>query len=138
LIFGLVDGLDEVRIPALVLANNVRCVVGGSIIVDQYLDRKGCFLHEKAFKTVPNEALMVVSQAVNADRRYGAFGPRLFRDPEGPGQPRALVIRLARKMGRNQIAQVGPFLSFLIEHILNASHCDGISPTRIASNEVQP
>ena len=38
LIFGLVNGFDEAWIPRFVFANNVRRVVGGSIIVNQYLD----------------------------------------------------------------------------------------------------
>ncbi len=66
LVFGLVDGLDDVWIFGGVFADDVSGVIRGGIVMDYSFKFEIRFLHDKALQTLANVRLMVVSKSFDA------------------------------------------------------------------------
>ena len=65
LVFGLVDGFDDVGVFLGILTDNGSRPIGRSIIMYDSLKREIGLLHYKAVQALPQVWLMIINKALN-------------------------------------------------------------------------
>lgn len=93
--FALVDWFDELRIPRLVSANDLRIPIGGCIILNQYLNRTGRLLDEKTLLALADEPFVVVSDGEKVDGWNGSIRAGLLNDTRRLRKAGALAVQVA-------------------------------------------
>ena len=65
LVFGLVDGFDDVGVFLGILTDDGSRPVGRGIVVDDSLEGEVGLLHYKAVQALPQVWLMIINKALN-------------------------------------------------------------------------
>ena len=65
LIFGLVDGLDDVGVFLGVFADDGGGAIGRGIVVNDGLEGEGRLLHQKAVHALSQKRLVIINRATN-------------------------------------------------------------------------